>query len=69
MGLMSKFAAVSGGRKVAKNNAGTVHRGIDKAAQAVKGRLGRQHEAKVDTGASWAKKLLTGSDRREPARG
>ncbi len=67
MGKFGKLAMLSTARKAARRNAGPVHEGIDKVAAMVRGRLGTQHADKVDKGASFAKKAITGTDR--PPRG
>lgn len=63
MKLLSKLSALTAGRRLAAKNAPTVHKGIDSIASAVKGRVGHQHGGKVDTGASLAKRVITGTDR------
>lgn len=57
-----KLAALAGARRLARSNAPAVHRGIDGAARAVKGRLGSRHSSKVDGISRMAKKALTGSE-------
>jgi hypothetical protein len=67
MGLLSKMSLVGAGRRVAKNNAPAVHRGIDTVTSAVKGRLPARHHGKVDTGASLTKRALTGRSAKDVA--
>lgn len=66
MKLLTKLSALTAGRRLAVKNAPTVHKGIDTIASAVKGRVGHQHRGKVDTGASLAKRALTGTDQPHP---
>jgi hypothetical protein len=61
MGLFSKLSALGAGRRLAKAHAPTVHRGVDSAAHEVEGRVGERHRSKVRTGASFVKRVLTGS--------
>lgn len=67
MGLLSKMSVVGAGRRLAKSNAPTVHKGIDTVTSAVKGRLPARHHGKVDTGASLTKRALTGRSARDVA--
>jgi hypothetical protein len=63
MGKIGKLAMLGSARKAAKQNASSVHGGIDKVASALKGAVGARHAAKVDKGSSLLKKAVTGTDR------
>lgn len=67
MAKFGKLAMLSAARRAARRNAGEVHEGIDKVAAVARERLGTQHADKIDKGASYAKKAITGTDR--PPRG
>jgi hypothetical protein len=59
--LFAKLTALSAGRKMAKQNAPTVHKGVDSVASTVSGHVPEKHRSKVGKGASMIKKALTGS--------
>ena len=67
MGLFSKLSALGAGRRMAKAHAPTVHKGVDSVAHEVEGRVGKRHRSKVRTGASFVKRVLTGSSGADPA--
>jgi hypothetical protein len=62
MGTFGKLAMLGSARKAAKQNASSVHGGIDKVASALKGALGTRHAATIDKGSSLLKKAATGTD-------
>lgn len=68
MARFGKLGMLAGARSLAKRNAEKVHQGIDKVADAVRGRVGSKHSGKVDKGADLAKKVITGTseDQRHP---
>lgn len=67
MGLLSKMSLVGAGRRLAKRNAPTVHKGVDTVTSGVKDHLPARHHGKVDAGASLTKRALTGRSANEVA--
>ncbi len=68
MGLLNKMSVVGAGRRMAKNHAPTVHKGVDTVTSAVKDHIPARHHGKVDTGASITKRVLTGRSAKDVAR-
>jgi hypothetical protein len=63
MARFTKLALLGSARRYAKKNAETVHGGIDRAAEGLSGRIGAKHSSAVERSASFAKKVLTGTDK------